>query len=176
MSDNKKTIIWLGATGAVLIAILVLLIMPFLQDISGLSKDHYDKRVKLAILKQQSSNIAAMKSDYSKIQNDIEKISQVFIPKKDTLQFITTLENIAAQNNVTQIIQVEGINISDLEQGTKEVKSLPIQLTLTGDFNSIVQYLNQLEALTYYINFNKLDLTGSGTSVNLIISGLTYWQ
>lgn len=176
MSANKKTIIWFGATAVVLVAIILLLIIPLIKSVNSMTKDHYDKRVKLAILQKQSSNIAAMKSDYSKIQDDIKKISQVFILKKETLTFISTLENMAAQNNVTQKIQLEGIKISDLEQETKEVKQLPIQLTLSGDFNNLVKYLNQLESLTYYINFNKLNFTGSGASVNLTISGLTYWQ
>ena len=176
MSDNKKNIIWLGVTTAVFVAVIVLLITPLMQNISSLTKDHYDKRVKLAILQKQSSNITTMKRDYSKIQDDINAISQVFIPKKETLKFISTLENMAAQNNVTQKIQLEGIRISDLEQETREVKQMPIGLSLSGDFNNIVKYLNQIESLSYYINFNKLTFTGSGLSVSLTVTGITYWQ
>lgn len=176
MSFNKKTLIWIGSTALVLIAIAAFLLIPFIQDISGLTKQNYDKRVRLAIVKKQSSNISVMKRDYNKIQDDIKKISQVFIPKKETINFITNLENMAAQDNLTQKIQLQGIKISDLEQTTTEVKELPLQLTLSGDFNSIMKYLNQIEALNYYINFSKLNFTGSGTSVNLTISGLTYWQ
>jgi len=118
------------------------------------------------------------------IEPELEKFNQIFINRNRELEFITTLENTASQENINQ-----KINFSlSADKSGQIYQMVPLELSAQGSYRQILAYLNALEALNYYININSLEFnTGAAVFtpasedskekvVNLKIIANTYWQ
>lgn len=153
------------------ILVWLILINGLNHKIGELNNDIYDKRVRLEILQRQKTQIEQVEGDYKKIQEDTKKLSQVFILKERTLDFISVLENIASENQLSQEISLEELNRS-----TGEIQKITLQINLQGDFVNLTKYINKLESLDYYIDINSLNFSKKENSVALNIISQTYWK
>lgn len=153
------------------ILVWLILINGLNHKIGELNNDIYDKRVRLEILQRQKTQIAQVEGDYKKIQEDTKKLSQVFILKERTLDFISVLENIASENQLSQEISLEELNKSN-----EEIQKITLQINLQGDFVNLTKYVNKLESLDYYVDINSLNFSKKENSVALNIISQTYWK
>ncbi|MFH1226251.1 MAG: type 4a pilus biogenesis protein PilO [bacterium] len=167
--------------------ILAISIYPALKEMKSITKETNLIRKDLEIKYQKGQRIKQTTQDLKKIEPSINQLSRAYLKEGDELKLITTLEQLAQQNNLEQKINLEFKN-----QETKGQAILaPIQIILNGDFASILKYLSALEQLDYSINLNNfifrqadkaqflpaaenipppLDLTQA------VINGFIYWQ
>ena len=149
-------------------AILVILfcgikfiILPSVDQIEQIKIDIYQNQLVLEQKYQRSQSLKKLSANLKSIEGKIENIDQVFISQNRELEFITALEQIAEKKNVRQKI-ILGKTQSAV--GDKFYKKIPLQIQAQGNYPDILQYLQGLEALNYYINIKSIDLSANSVS------------
>lgn len=170
LNSNKKIYILSGTALIIFIILLVFVIVPLHNQINSYNDEIYDQRVQLTIQKQQRENIEKTQLDYNKIKNEVDKISKVFIQKDNTLDLISDLETIAAQKNIEQKIAITS------NSETAPSNTLDLEISLTGPFTAIVQYLVELERFDYYVVIDNLNFISQESGTSLQFSAHTYFQ
>lgn len=156
---EKYKILIIVVSGLAAILIVFLIVLPMAHQIKQLSEETYDQRVALEKMYERGKNIKESRENFTKIKEEIEFLDNVYNYRGQELKFITSLEKIASEKNVNQVINImneEDKNEKNLEKTGLEV--MKVDLTLTGDFMSILSYLDQLQQEDYYFNIDFLSL------------------
>lgn len=166
-------------------------IMPTVDKIRLLRSQIITQKVELEKKLNRETNMSKLAEKLKKIEPQLEKFERIFINQNRELEFITTLEKIASENNVSQ-----KINLAPKKNDLDGIyKNVPITLAVNGNFINLRNYLVDLEALSYYLNISQLIITNTpsaGTSklkipdahdtpvkktnASLKITGNTYWK
>ncbi|PLX28000.1 hypothetical protein C0583_02070 [Candidatus Parcubacteria bacterium] len=144
-----------------LFAFVYLLIIPQIEKIK-------EKRVTIANTKieinkntQEEENLSTQKSKLESIEDQLEQLDKVFINRNKELEFITTLEGVAAKNNVEQ-----NIDLKAFTNNTKEgYVSIPLNITVSGNYYNVISYIQNIESLSYYFNITNLSLNTNSSQV-----------
>jgi Tfp pilus assembly protein PilO len=154
------------------------IIMPATFDIEKMNNEIIMQMVDLELKYQRGQNLKKLKETLKKIEPELDKLDKVLIKRTKALEFITSLEEIAERNNVTQKINL----VIDQNKKIKENQKTPLQLAVTCEFNKCYDYLSALEKSNYYINIKSLEFTSSGkiengpSMINLLVFADTYWR
>lgn len=181
---KKKIIITIITFFFFIFIIIYFIIIPSVRDIKNIKNEIEIQRTDLERKYLKGQNLRRMSEKLKKAEEKIHILDQVFISQNFGLEFITTLEEVASRNNVTQKINL----LSSLDPDDSLYKIIPIQLFSQGNFVQQLGYLVNLEILNYYINIKSLELSSnpkkiltsneevSQNNVNMLISADTYWQ
>lgn len=182
--NNKKRIFFEVFVFVLLILIIIFVITkPFAAKIKETRAQIDNYQLKLEREYLQAKNIKELSAKIKTVEKKAEELNRVFINENRSLEFITTLEKIAVQNNVSQ-----KINLMDSPATEGSIyKKAPIQLSTQGSFKNQISYLIDLETLSYYININTLEIKLSGQraleaeeavepDISMFIAGDTYWS
>lgn len=168
------------------IIILLSIITLFLLSFIVYFKLHLNDELK-HIEEVKKSNFLALENIHaaSGIKNKIKQVDEVeksfdefFIDKENVLNFIETVEKIATTSNVSLVIE----NVTPDDTHTKESLSygiLNMTLSARGSYSSINSFLNNLEKLPYYVDFNGIKMVAVGEkgnsewSINMSLTTLT---
>jgi len=184
MNPKKKIYLLIAIILIVIISISFFILIPTIKDIKNLNKGIDEQKLEIEKRYIQTHGSKRI-TNLNKIKTDVSKLSSIFVKKDFELEFITTLERLAAENNLEQQIKLQPNN----QKIAGLIKSIPIQISLKGDFLDVLKYLQGLEKLEYYINIDSIDLTtlffkkeaagpnqaGVG-QISVSISGETYWE
>jgi len=143
----------------VLISGIYLIVLPSLEEINRIKDDIYQERLDLEQKYQRSQSLKKLSTNLKSIEGKIENIDQVFISQNRELEFITALEQTAEKNQIAQKIL---LGKAQTAVGDKFYKKIPLQIQAQGNFVDLIQYLQGLETLNYYINIKSIELSGSG--------------
>lgn len=181
---KKRIIITIITFFFFIFIIIYFIIIPSVRDIKNIKNEIEIQRTDLERKYLKGQNLRRMSEKLKKAEEKIHILDQVFISQNFGLEFITTLEEVASRNNVTQKINL----LSSLDPDDSLYKIIPIQLFSQGNFVQQLGYLVNLEILNYYINIKSLELSSnpkkiltsneevSQNNVNMLISADTYWQ
>lgn len=129
------------ALGLIILAVFVWLIaLPLLNKIKTASQRYSDNQETILEFKNRSSAIKDLKENYQGEKGDLSEIKKAFLPKEETVGFISTLETIAKRTNNIFEIQLA----KPLEQKEK-TSSLDFRISLWGDFNNLLDFMAHLE-------------------------------
>lgn len=134
------------------------ILIPTINKIKRLRVDIANTKIKINSALEKRKNINSQANKLKTVENQIEKLDKVFISRNRELEFITTLESIASKNNVEQTFDLKDIPDST----TSEFLTIPISIKAKGKFNDIMDYLINLETMTYYINITDIELATTG--------------
>jgi Tfp pilus assembly protein PilO len=156
--DLRKKII-LSITGFLvfIFAVVYFIIFPSIRDIKSIRDEIETQRVDLERRYIKGQSLRNLSEKLNKAEEKIQILDQVFIGKEDGLEFVTTLEDVANKNNISQKINLLPATASD--NGYSQL--VPLQLFPQGNFNQLLNYLIGLETLNYYINIKSLDFSSS---------------
>ena len=171
ISSKNKIYLTSGIMILVTIGLWFVVISPAIIKIKSYNFDIHDKRVTLKILQKQKEQTDLLERDYKKTQEDTKKISQVFIFRERTLDFISLIENIASEYQISQEISLE-----ELGKSSGDIQKLTLQLNLKGDFINLIKYINKVETLDYYVDINSLNFSRQEGGVSSNIVSSTYWK
>ncbi|MFZ5391227.1 MAG: hypothetical protein ACOZAJ_03065, partial [Patescibacteria group bacterium] len=143
-----------GLAGLTALATVVLIIWPNIQTIFNLNQQIMAERESLEMLYQRGQKIRQTTAQLEKIKPSLSDLETMFIKPEDELSFVTTLETIAQQNKVNQ-----KITLRPKEDKTIKNKDLNLQIQTTGQFNDLLDYLNDLEKMNYYLNLDLVRFT-----------------
>jgi len=187
---NKITASLIGFI-AVILSLIYFIVIPTINEIEDMGKsieaqreDLENKYIKGQSLRQLTENLA-------KIEPKLELLDQVFINKNRDLEFITSLEDEANKNQISQKIDLSSPQVIE----NQNFQKTNLQLLTNGGFVRQLQYLMDLENLNYYINIKILELspTSEGEKIqtdiqsipsapnetnrlNMLINADTYWN
>ena len=128
----------------------------------------------------REQNMGNLMMKLKKIENDLEKIDNVFIDKNKELEFITTLEKVASYNNVAQ-----GINLLPVDEENKDLPKSIVNINAKGKYIDIINYMQDIQSLDYYVNISMMNLARAPKSqneenkndeVSLNLNAEIYWK
>jgi len=175
----------------VLLSLIYFIVIPTVREIKtmGDSIDAQREDLERKYIKGQS--LKKLTENLNKIEPKLELLDQIFINKNRELEFITSLENKANKNQISQKINLK----SPEKTENQNFQKTDLQLFARGGFIKQLQYLTDLEQLNYYINVKLLELSpanggepvktdsqGSQSSsvetnnLNMYIDADTYWN
>ncbi|OGY45456.1 MAG: hypothetical protein A2744_02095 [Candidatus Buchananbacteria bacterium RIFCSPHIGHO2_01_FULL_44_11] len=174
MSAKRKILIFIAAITVVTGVIVYLVIVPTVIEIRKISQAIYNERLDLEKKYLRGQLLKKTIEDFEQIKPKKDQLTSAFLILGRELEFITSLEDIASQNQLIQNIQ---LNINEKKK-REEFDEVPVTLTLQGNFLQTMNYLASLEKLNYYINLTSLKISAadqdqdSSTSlVTTILSG-----
>lgn len=187
---TKKIFISFFSLLLFILFILYFIILPTIKTIKTIGDEIQAQRVDLEKKYIRGQNLKQLSENLKKIEPQLAKLDQIFINQNRELEFITTLEHVASENNI-----IQKINLGSLQPLSGQIyQKMPLQLSTQGNFMRQINYLATLEALNYYININSLELLSSPaqvvpivqsqenmqdinqSNINMIISADTYWK
>ncbi len=182
---KKKISISIVVSVLIIGGLVYFVVIPIINDIKKMGEKIENQRIDLEQKYIKGQSLKQLTENLKKIEPQLVILDQIFIKQDYELEFITKLEEIAEQNNVSQTINLNTAKINK----DKSYQTLPLQLSARGNYKNIMNYLINLEALNYYINIDSIDLSSASTklsatsevqttfsNINLTISANTYWK
>ena len=180
---RKKIIISAVLLPLIMVGIMLFAVFPTINDIQKIRKAIEAQRIDLEVKYERGQSLKKLSENLKIIEPQLSELEEIFISEDEVLEFITTLEEIAGNNDITQTINL----ISSKSSAKNGHKKIPLRITASGDFVGQLNYLTELESLNYYINIKSLELTSVSRSsapktetksshINMIIDADTYWR
>ena len=191
--DYKKKIIYLSLVFAVAALLTVyMIIKPTLMKIKEERANIVTQKIELEKRLSNEKNMASLSSKIRKIKPQIDRLSSVYINQGRQLEFITTLEGIASENKVAQSLNLNFDSLSN----DPNYNIIPLEISVSGTYANVLNYLISLETMNYYINItnwqfspggaivseisvletNKQSASRSGAPYTLRLTANTYWK
>ena len=120
------------------------IIYPTYSYIKQLDRDTYNLRLTLERKNEQATTYRFAIRQIEKLKDNMPSFAEHLFYNGNELGLITTLETLASSHNVTQ-----RINSSNLDSITNS--KISISVSVTGNYNNTISYLNGLEHLPYFI-------------------------
>ncbi len=149
---------------------ILLGIVPAYTNITTLTEDIHEKRVQLAIYNQERSNLEQTRRDYNTVKNDISEIGAIFVNNEQVLDVLSTLENIAQVHTLQQSITVVSTPDKNAE------KKLSLRVILTGSWDNSINYLKDVEQLSYYVRIGDPVLSKTNDGISFTFNAETYGE
>lgn len=183
---NKITASLIGFA-LLIFSLVYFIVVPTIKDIEGMGKKIEEQRVDLEKKYIKGNSLRRLTENLKTIEPKLSLLDQIFINKNRELEFITTIENEANRSRVNQKINLSSPKATE----NQEFQKNSLQLFTNGGFNEQLQYLINLETLSYYVNVKSLELTpaadevkievdgqkpAAGKTLNMFINADTYWK
>ena len=153
---ENRTIAMLTLFSVIIITVVLAVIWPTISYIKRIRQDTYELR---AYLERKYESVANLKRSAKKIDelnDETLYFGQYLFRRGDELKLITALENLAVKNKVTQ--KIESSNLDKIT-GSR----LTLTLALSGPYTQVLNYINQLEKINYFVIIEGLQLSPAST-------------
>ncbi|MFA5813059.1 MAG: hypothetical protein WC862_00905 [Patescibacteria group bacterium] len=154
LSLQRKMTLFIIGIAAVLIAIIFLVIIPSVSHIKNLKKDITKTEEFLEEQYQKTRNLQKSVRRFEEILEQTKKFNGIAIAEGEELSVITQLEQLAAQYNIEQNLDVRFNSEPALGAG---LRSYTFSFLNLGLFADQMRYLKSFELLPYYLNIDSLD-------------------
>lgn len=156
----------------VIAMLICFVILPLITRISSTKDQIQEEYVKQEINQQQISELPKIEEQYNVLQSN-GKLIDVLLDKNDAVPLIEKLEKLAQDSNNKISISIQdtkdqknaAITISgNIDTTSDLVKNLPsadylqMQITLTGNYNAVVQFVHSLESFEYYCDIVAIQI------------------
>lgn len=168
----------ISATSFILVfaALFVLVIIPSFKEIRLISAQVYEERLRLEKLYTQGQLKREAQKNYNLVKEKIEAIDGIMLTEGQELEYITLMENKAEKMNL-------GINMSIGENKRfpeQRFSELDFTFTLTGQWENILKWINEIEVLPFYTNIKSFSTgvhkdEGAERTATAAIEATTYW-
>ncbi len=180
---------------AVIFCLVYFVVLPTIMDIKTMGDDIEAQRVDLEKKYIKGQSLRQLTENLKNIEPKLNLLDQIFINKNLELEFISSLENEANKNQISQKINLSSPQATE----NQDFQKINLQLFTAGNFVKQLKYLMDIESLKYYINIKSLELssdsgsgqnapdiqnsgqelspsTGETNSINMDIEADTYWH
>lgn len=197
MKKNKELYLIFIWTVLIFVVIFVFIVSN-IKKIKAIAQEVTETEKYLQALQSSGQSKKEAEENYRLIKKDIPTLATVILQRGQELSLITSLEEIANQNNLQQKMNIylsdsKTTNTLPKENQTIDNNSFPFQLTIDGNLINFLNYLNDLEKLNYYLNitsikinqsqnplggFLEVEITSlsSTDNVHIVLNGISYWQ
>ena len=145
---------------AIISVMTYFIILPTIQDIQKINDALQRERIDLEKKYLRGQLLNKTIDDFDRVKDKKGLLSTAFIVEGEELAFITQLEQIAEQNQVTQSLKLATEERRQPSNRTYSV--LPLTIELTAPFTQTVNYLHDVETLPFYVNTESINISSSG--------------
>lgn len=163
----KNKIIFLLLGWLVLSAVMFLYFFKLLDSSNQATLDSMaQERKDLAVLQAQDKSYKQAQADLQVLADKANQPEGFFSKDIALVDEIQTLEDLAAKYNLKmQLSGVAGtINSLPQAQTTTSIAVVPYGITLNGDFSQVVNFIENLEHLSFVTNVTSLSLSAADKS------------
>lgn len=178
LSLKNKIILNITSVVVLIAGASYFIIIPTIKAIKKMGSDIDTIRFDLEKKYIKGQSLNKLSNNLKKIESKLDSLDTIFINHNRALEFITTLEGTAADSNITQKINL----MTDKALAENQYKKIPLQIMATGSYADILQYIINLETLSYYINITNIDINKTNGDemhtgqVSVQITANTYWK
>lgn len=155
MKNQNKLYVGLAVSMLALIVLLGFLAYVILTAIVDGSSDILLKKGQVAAMQLQDKAVDDFKAVYKDHKVNLEKNKELFVNASNPVQFITFLETIATQVNVTS-----DVSITSSQRVGSASGQVPIvfQIEADGSFPNLVAFFEKLEAGPYLVSVTNVTM------------------
>ena len=160
--------------GAALLLILFFIIFPSLKEINKINNEVFQERSRLETLYAKGQLQKKVLSKYNEIKDDALFLDEIVLKENQELQYITTLENLAETTEVNLDITIAPAK----ENFSPKLSALSFSFVVTGNWQNLLRWLDELEKLPYYTHISEVNVVGQSNNENntsLKIKAKTFW-
>ena len=172
---NKHS--WYLIIGLTMIMVVwAVVIVPGLGRLKSNTKAFIDTRDTQLTDSDTTANLINVVQHRAKLTENIIELQKLFIPKTNPLVYINRLEELANDAKVTI-----GINVKPPEdrQANAALSPTIINLTVDGDYQAVLTFLQSILHEPTVIQTQALDITTPSSTpgiISLDLTAITYWQ
>ncbi len=171
LSLEKRILLTIVICSLIAAGIIAIIIIPSMKRIQELNAETNQLRDYLERKHERAVDLTIALKTLAKIGPEVDSFGTYLFFSGDELKLITTLEGIAAKNNV-----VQKINTSNLGKTNNDI--LTLSVTVSGSYASVIQYIQDLETIKYFVTIRHIQLVAATdpltkkevTSANLDLS------
>lgn len=156
----------------VIIAILgALLIYPAAHKITVIKQQIGQEKSDIQQKLSRSYNAKNIKASIDSMQSALTTLDKMFIQPGHELDLLSTLEAMAAKHHINLTIKPDFTG----QNNTNTIVKIPLELNATGNFNDLMTFMNDLDAMDYYYVIDNLDLSKVDTNQSALkLTGQVY--
>jgi len=173
MTTEKKLILTIFISLLLIFLLIFIIIKPTFLEVQNLSDKIENEQQALENLYQRGKTLSLIKDELKEIGNKKEILSKIFWEQNKELEFITTLEKISSQNNITQ-----EVSLREQQDYQDNYKSMTVGLNSSGSFQNLIKYLRVIENLDFYFNITSFSinpLSSEDNQLEISLEADTYW-
>ena len=162
----------------VLAALIILMVIPAIQEIKIINNQVHDERLRLELLYEKGQVKAMVQKNYLSIKQDAKFLENILSKESQELEYISAVENIAQSHGI-EIAMSAGKVKRTPEQRFSE---LEFTFTLAGKWENILKWINGVENLSQYTNMKEMSVSIFPDKINenirkanVTISADTFW-
>ncbi|HLD20028.1 MAG TPA: hypothetical protein VJB93_02165 [Patescibacteria group bacterium] len=149
LSQRKKLFTELAILGLGVGFFSVVIVLPVVQDISHITQEIQNQRRELEILYEKGQFLRILRCHISMFEKELPAIQSLFADPNHQLEFITSLETIAAHNSTTIELSLENMDSAFQNDNTsasgENTVAVPMTIRLHGEPQQIIQTITALE-------------------------------
>lgn len=176
---QKFTTIILTLSASIILGIFA--VSPTLSTIVSLQKQLDDDKFVEQKLQEKINNLSILQQKYASLQNDLPLVFNA-IPKSSQIPLLVAqLQGLASETNVKIVnFQTFPIGVSDSVISSKRFSSFDYSISLSGDYQSLINFLDKISKFQRIITVNNISLAksvGASTSfLQLSVKGSGYFK
>lgn len=182
MIEKKKLILIIS--GRIGIALIFVLAASFASSLFGgkitqIGSALVTTKRNSVVLTRRSEMLNKIEKDISIVGDNAGKINQAYVPVDNILDFVSVVENLAAQSS-TQYNVVFGNPVVYAAKGNGEnIYSIGYTLTMSGTVYTLSSFLSQFNELPFFADVDSVSVSGSADkgwegSSSITIQGKVY--
>lgn len=140
----------------IIVVISVLAVFSMTNKIKVNAEKIFNDRNALALLEKGNENLLELKNNYNLVNNKLPLIKEVIPDERGLEKVVISLENLALKTNNGQILSFETFDKS--KPAGEKIKYLNFSITLSGNINSFMLYLEELKKLPYLIEIKNITI------------------
>jgi hypothetical protein len=152
---NQSELVKLGVFFTIFFFVLFAFNLPFAKRVDNFYLKLSSEEQKLAAQYKAGSSLEKARADYQALAERIPEAKDIFSKSGEELKLITDLEHLAAAHNLTQKLNLSPSTIKYSDQ----LEALTLELSLQGNFNNLVAYLDDLAKRHFSLNVSGISLT-----------------
>ncbi|OGE85882.1 MAG: hypothetical protein A3J48_00910 [Candidatus Doudnabacteria bacterium RIFCSPHIGHO2_02_FULL_46_11] len=142
---------------AVILAVVLCLILA--KQIEKISASLTEGKKLLILLEQRTEITANLGKDLAIIGQADEKVDQALLPVDEIVKFVGSLESLATENSMTQVLKFGTPQASVQGLEGKPLMATDYEANLTGNALTLAGYLKKFEYISYFTGINSLQIT-----------------
>ena len=155
----KKQLIRIAVRTLIVLIIAAIHIFVFLQGSEGASWEIFETRAQTLALSQLEARKNELSIDYNDVVNAIFLLDDALPDGENPLKFRQVLNDLATNTGNSQSFTFRTALPQPIAS-FPDVKVIPYTITLSGNLNSFINYLNEVQKLKLFIVIDTLNLSG----------------
>ncbi|SRR6056297_1057600 len=179
LSERNKIIVLFCFLVLIISLLIFFVILPSAREIKEVKAEIKNQREEMEKKYLSGINARILSQKAPKVKEKMAEVEKIFIKSEEQLEFVTSLEKIAEDNQVEQTPNIE----YGSSKNNDFYKVIPLRISTEGALANQLNYIRDLKSLRYYINIQsikmKKNINNSGSleeEVSLFIKAQSYWE